>query len=165
MYISFNISMEFEIYGIKFKCEDGEMYRWKEFKKKSFWSKLNPTIDSGYYQFQFSYLNKSRKFKLHRIIYWLHNPDWDVFDSSKDNCIDHIDQNKLNNDITNLRVVTNQQNRWNVSGYKGTRFHKKSKSWQSRIMIDGKSKSLGYFKKEEDAHQAYLDAKKIYHII
>ena len=165
MDILFNISMEFEIYGIKFKYEDGKMYRWKELKKGNVWNNLKLKVDSGYYQFQFSYLNKNRKFKLHRIIYWLHNPDWDIFDSSMGNFIDHIDQNKLNNDITNLRVVTNQQNRFNVSGYKGVRFDKKTNTWQSRIMVHRKSKSLGYFKKEEDAHQAYLDAKEIYHII
>ena len=41
MYISFNISMEFEIFDIKFKYEDGEMYRWKELKKVMFGIILN----------------------------------------------------------------------------------------------------------------------------
>ncbi len=42
---------------------------------------------------------------------WKHyNPDWNIEDNSKSNQIDHFDGNRKNNDISNLSVVTNQQN-------------------------------------------------------
>jgi hypothetical protein len=37
--------------------------------------------------------------------------------------------------------------------------------WKAEIMLDGKHKHLGRFKIEEDARNAYLKAKAIYHII
>ena len=75
--------------------------------------------------------------------------------------IDHIDRNRKNNNWLNLRIVTPQQNQFNYSNVKGYRFHKKR--YEARIQVNGKGIYLGRYKKEEDARQAYLDAKKIYH--
>ena len=55
----------------------------------------------------------------------------------------------------------NQQNRIG----KGYTWHKKSQKWVAKIVVNGVAKHLGLFDKEEDAHQAYLQAKKIYHNI
>jgi hypothetical protein len=77
-------------------------------------------------------------------------------------CIDHINGIKTDNRINNLRSVTNQQNTFNT---KAKGFHKKGEKYQSEIQIDGKIKYLGYFETEQEARQAYLDAKKIYHNI
>ena len=78
--------------------------------------------------------------------------------------IDHIDKNRTNNRIDNLRSVTNQQNAFNTSA-KGYSYNKRDKKYESKIFINGKSIFLGYFLNEDDAKQAYLDAKKVYHII
>lgn len=80
------------------------------------------------------------------------------------NKIDHIDMNKKNNKIDNLRDVTHQQNCWNQK-VKGYYWHKSNKKYMARITINCKEKFLGYFNTEEEAHNAYLEAKKIYHII
>jgi len=80
---------------------------------------------------------------------------------------DHIDGNALNNRRSNLRFVTareNQQNRIEHRKGKlfGTHFmghHRTSfKKWQARIWINGKHKSIGYFKTEKEAHEAYKNA-------
>lgn len=79
--------------------------------------------------------------------------------------IDHKDGNRSNNRICNLREVTYQQNHHNRTTAKGYSFHKRKNKFQSRIKLNGKNIYLGYFNTEEEAHQVYLDAKKIYHII
>lgn len=79
--------------------------------------------------------------------------------------IDHINGDRSDNRIDNLRSVTNQQNQHNKTTAKGYCFDKRNKKFKSQIYLDGKSIYLGRFNLEVEARQAYLDAKKIYHII
>ena len=79
--------------------------------------------------------------------------------------IDQIDGNRSNNKIDNLREVTNQQNSHNRTKAKGYFFNKKTNKFQSTIVVNYKTIYLGSFNTEQEARQAYLDAKKIYHII
>ena len=76
--------------------------------------------------------------------------------------IDHIDLNKNNNNISNFRPATNQQNHFNTDA-KGCSWNKRAKKWIAYIKLDGKYIHLGYFVKEEDAHNAYLIGKEKYH--
>ncbi len=78
--------------------------------------------------------------------------------------LDHINRIKTDNRISNLRILTNQQNSFN-SNAKGYSWHKPNQKWVSRIVLNGKLIHLGYFNIEEEARQAYLEAKKKYHII
>lgn len=82
---------------------------------------------------------------------------------------DHINGNKLDNRKSNLRVVTASQNHMNrrkdsrkglTSQLKGAQFHKASNLWRSRIKVEGRHISLGYYKTEMEAHNAYMDACK-----
>ena len=129
--------------------------------KKPYWFQPNiVTNENGY---KLIYVAKKR-YRLHRINYYAHNQTWNIHDSSMDNFIDHKDINITNNNIENLRVVTNQQNHFNRN-CKGYSWDKSRQKWQSRIKINGKVKFLGRFNTEDEAHQAYLEAKKIFHII
>jgi len=80
--------------------------------------------------------------------------------------IDHKDRNRNNNDITNLRLATHQQNsynqwKYNPNGLKGIyNCGRKTKPWQAQIRIDGKKVNLGRFKTKEEAHEAYRKAAK-----
>jgi hypothetical protein len=83
--------------------------------------------------------------------------------------IDHINRNKSDNRIANLRNASasqNAQNREknlkNTSGYKGVTWHKRDKRWQSAITVQGKVIHLGYYKSAEDAYAAYVEASKKY---
>ena len=58
-----------------------------------------------------------------------------------------------------------KQNSFNQKRAKGYYFHKKAKKWKSQIKLNGKLKHLGLFESEQEAHQAYLKSKEIYHII
>lgn len=85
--------------------------------------------------------------------------------------LDHIDGNRSNNRIDNLRDAAqfdNSQNRYkpsknNKSGFLGVHFNKYSKKWVAMIMINGKSHFLGGFKSPEMASEAYLSAKTTLH--
>jgi len=77
--------------------------------------------------------------------------------------IDHIDRNRTNNSISNLRPATNQQNQFNTDA-KGYYWNKRDKKWKAHIGLNGKQIHLGYFDTEQQASQAYQNAKLIYHI-
>ena len=79
--------------------------------------------------------------------------------------VDHINGIRHDNRLENLRLVTNQQNSFNATNTKGYSWNKLSNKWQSQIYINNKQIYLGCFEFEEEAHQAYLEAKKIHHKI
>ncbi len=76
---------------------------------------------------------------------------------------DHIDHVTLDNRRSNLRTVTSQQNHFNQRKTKGYRYHKLGKKYQARIGLNCKQIHLGLFRTAKDAHNAYLEAKKLYH--
>ena len=156
--------MEFELHGVKFNYEYGNVYRCYHLKKGDVWKEIKlPTGKNGYKCFKFMVNKKIYSIYLHRLVYWLYNPEWDVMDSSMENHIDHIDGDKLNNNIKNLRLVTNQENQFNRTRAKGYTWYQNK--WMAYIRINNKQKYLGYFDNEDDARNAYLEAKKKYHII
>lgn len=85
--------------------------------------------------------------------------------------IDHIDGNRANNRWANLRHVSRSINMQNVKraradsahGLIGVELHRQSGLYHSRIKVSGRRKHLGYFKTPEEAHQAYLAAKRRLH--
>jgi hypothetical protein len=77
--------------------------------------------------------------------------------------IDHINGIRDDNRICNLRSVTKQQNQWNRLTAKGYSWNIKEQKWKSRITLNNKEIHLGYFNTEEEARNAYLQAKEIYH--
>lgn len=79
--------------------------------------------------------------------------------------VDHIDGNKLNNSIDNLRVVNHQQNHFNRTTAKGYYWNKRNNKWLAQIKLNGKTIGLGYYNTESEARTAYITAKLIYHKI
>lgn len=76
--------------------------------------------------------------------------------------VDHINENKLDNNINNLRIVTNRynvhRNRDNYSSkYKGVSLDKKTNKWLTQIQINGKRKRFGLFNTEYEAHLKYQE--------
>ena len=115
---------------------------------------LSHSIDSsGYKLVSLSMHGKVKTQSLHRLIARVHLPDF-----SEDLEVDHIDRDKTNNNISNLRMVTKAKNLQNIA-FKGASYHKASGKYQVRIMVNGKRKHLGYFDTEEEAHDAYITEK------
>jgi len=151
-------------YKLKLNVNENEFY---VLKKNGDWKLKNFSKNSsGYLITSFSFeKNKETLILKHRLVYFAYNQDFDIFKrSTTENMIDHVDRDKSNNFIENLRIVTNQQNLFNQKA-RGYCFNKQRKKWQARIQINKKQKFLGLFDTEEEASEAYLKAKKIYHII
>lgn len=95
----------------------------------------------------------------------LHQYVFFFFNGEYDGSLDHIDGNKSNNEISNLRLVSQQKNMWNLKSAKGYSYNKSLNKFSAYICIDYKQKHLGHFETEEEARQAYLKAKKMLHKI
>lgn len=101
----------------------------------------------------------------HHFVWLVHNNE---FPSKQ---IDHIDHNRANNRIENLRQVTHTENgrnqklsRVNTSGTIGV-YHdicRPSKKWYAKIKVNQKQLFLGRFEEKEDAIKAREHAERIY---
>lgn len=87
----------------------------------------------------------------------------DINDLSKQ--VDHIDGQRINNNVSNLRVLNHQENHLNRTTAKGYNWHKQHQKFTAQIQLNGKKIYLGLFNSEEDARSAYLSAKLVYHKI
>lgn len=92
-----------------------------------------------------------RKFyAIHRLGWFMHYGVW------PQDQIDHINRDKQDNRIENLRVVDNRTNQHNTASFNGGAFWQKhANKWRSQIKVNGKTISLGYFDSETDARNAY----------
>lgn len=114
---------------------------------------------SGYFQTKINnkmYLN-------HRIIWLMHYGELPEF-------LDHINSNRTDNRIENLRPATLNQNNHNAklrkdntSGCKNVCWNKVAKKWQVYLMIDKKRKSFGYYDDLELADLVAQEARDKFH--
>jgi len=112
----------------------------------------------GYISIKMTHNKKSYMVKGHQFAYY-------VTYNKLCEQIDHINGDKADNRICNLREVTTQQNTWNRKDVKGYTYRKDRNKFVARIIVNGKRIGLGHYKTEDEAYKAYLDAKKVYHII
>jgi hypothetical protein len=92
-----------------------------------------------------------------------------IMDASKGTGVDHVDGNGLNNQRSNLRLVTaaengaNQKSREGCSSkFKGVSLDKRHGTWKSYIQVRGKIMWLGQYRSEADAAKAYDAAARKY---
>ena len=107
--------------------------------------------------------NKQKHGIIHRLVMqeFTNNPENKEF-------VDHIDHDKTNNCLTNLRWATNSENQMNSikqrntnNKYKGVHFE--HGRWRVRIKTNGKFKHVGLFDDEKEAARAYNEqAREIY---
>lgn len=92
-----------------------------------------------------------------RIYIFTHRLAWYLTYGYLPKLIDHIDRNKSNNIISNLRDCTQQVNCYNKDskGY----YYSKGK-WVANIRKDRRTIYLGRYESESDAKNAYLEAKE-----
>ncbi len=112
----------------------------------------------GYEQVQLWKDQKRSTLKVHRLVALSFLPNLEAKPM-----VDHIDNNILNNNVSNLRWATRVQNgqnrilnKNNKTGYKGVSFNKRKDKYVSVIQVDGIQVQLGYFTNIEDAIQARI---------
>ena len=104
-----------------------------------------------------------KSYKLHRIIFMYHY-------GFMPKRIDHVDGNRLNNRIENLREATASQNAMNSSvrnhsksGIKNVFLDKASNKWRVQFKINGKNYSFGSYNDLEIADLVAQEARSKYH--
>ena len=120
---------------------------------------------NNYYPFIILYkIGNYKGIQIHRLVaitFLNHIPD------GHKNVVDHIDGNKMNNKVSNLRIVTNRENssvcfrknKYNISSiYSGVSWDNNRSKWRATIKIENTKKHLGYFNDEKHASTAYKNA-------
>lgn len=106
----------------------------------------------------------NKKYYAHRVGWAIYYGEWPKSE------IDHINGEKNDNRICNLRLATGSQNRMNSrmrsdnsSGLKGASYLERDRVWSSSIGVMGKIIRIGLFSSAEEAHEAYCKAAMTYH--
>jgi len=98
----------------------------------------------------------NKSYYVHRLIYFYFTG---IYTSEFE--IDHINRNRLDNRLENLRLVTTSQNQCNVN-FKG--YHKqKDGKFRVRLSIEGNRITIGYYNTEKEAKEAVIKAKDKYY--
>lgn len=118
-------------------------------------------LNGGYAVGYRKYNGKAEYIKMHRFI----------LNAPLDSLVDHVNGDRLDNRIVNIRFCDRLQNSQNrkcrknsTSGYKGVLVFKNAsfEGWQVRITVKGKKKFIGYFKEKILAAKAYDAAARKY---
>lgn len=138
----------------RYYYKDGELF----YKKKIIFSRMKKGDTVGGMSSN-GYLHTKiglKFYRVHRLIFAMHKGYFPLL-------VDHIDRNKLNNKIENLREATKSENninsgfkKNNTSGYKGVYFHKQTQKWAARAQRNYKQNWIGLFDTPEEAHQALV---------
>jgi hypothetical protein len=129
------------------------LFRWRVTRTKARAGAIAGYVKSDGYV---SLCVEGRAYFAHRLA-WLHvHGQWPAA------CIDHINRDRGDNRISNLREATISQNGCNrlgaadsKSGVKGVWFDASRNRWTACIQLRGRTKQIGRFKTKEDAAAAY----------
>lgn len=119
--------------------------------------------NNGYLKVSIHKDSKMKLIKVHQLVvmaFLNHIPD-----GTQRLVVDHINDNKLDNRLENLQVVTQRYNAFKTQGkysskYKGVNWCKTHNKWISRIVLNKKRIYLGSFSCEISAHLAYKNKLK-----
>ena len=153
---------DFIYYNDEIRCyKNGVVERCFKRKGWKIVENINNTSD-GYNRIS---INK-KMIRRHRIIAYCFLELQNIVGTNKGiDLIDHIDGDKLNNSVENLRITNGNGNQHNRKNTKGYTFRKRINKYEASIEVNRKTIYLGYFDTKEEAHNAYLKSKKIHHII
>lgn len=142
-----------------FEYREGHLYRKISLGCSKAGDKVGFTNDKGYLA-----VNIDKKcIAVHRLI-------WMMQHGEMPSLIDHIDGNRQNNRIENLRLADrcgNAQNkrmhRNNTSGIKGVYWHKRAAKWKAQIVCQNKHYNLGLYKSIDEADEVVCLAREMLH--
>lgn len=142
-----------------FEYKDGNLYWKNDVSTVKAGSKAGSINGNGYISIVYNH----NRYQAHRLIYLFHYGFIPKF-------VDHIDGNRSNNFIENLRSATKSQNACNqkvsvknTSGYKNVYWHKTYKKWRVSLVIKNKKIHIGTFMDLELAGLVSAMAREKYH--
>lgn len=131
-----------EFIDLEYNSETGDFY-WSGGRRGAIKGKPAGTKSSGYIHITHNY----KIYSAHRLAWFFVNGAW-----PKD-MIDHLNRDKSDNRIENLRQATNQINQRNTkisskntSGHRGVYWHKGRNKWYASIRVDDKQVHLGSYR-------------------
>jgi len=124
---------------------------------------IGPSGVDRYVQVFTTWRGKKRRASAHRLAFFLHEGHW------PEGVVDHVNGVKSDNRLFNLRVVdetgnsenVRRPNKRNKSGFMGVIWFQNK--WRANITVNRKTKWLGDYATPEEAHAAYLGAKRLHH--
>ena len=123
---------------------------------REIWRQIKFTINcNGYYIFFIKLDGTQVNLLKHRFVWLAHYPKWDMFDTNPDNIIDHINRDRSDSRIENLRNVTRRQNNLN-SGRVSEPVLKNGK-WLPHIWNYGEKQIIGEYDTKDEAIAARID--------
>lgn len=143
---------------LSYEPETGD-FRWKVDGFRRGPGKLAGTLQKTGSAAGYTYITVAgHKYRAHRLA-------WFYVYGVAPGLIDHIDGNKSNNSIRNLRVTTQRQNCYNTkrssrnkSGHKGVCWDKSKGKWMASIRLScGKQKTIGRYDSKDDAAAAWRE--------
>jgi hypothetical protein len=124
----------------------GNLYHRVERQKVNIYKRAGSPSSSGYLQVRL----QNKAYPVHQLIYWMHY-------GHKPGVVDHINGNKMDNRIENLRECTHTQNLWNQGKRKNGKNQYKnvyktpSGKFAVRISVNNKLTHFGTYFTEEEA--------------
>lgn len=142
------ISKEEILKVLDYNREQGVL-TWKSTAYGKTKNKKITNIELGYLSVGINY----KKYKVHRLIYFLETNTWPEM-------IDHINGNKLDNRIVNLRASDKRKNQQNQYKHRegklvGATYRKSTGKWRALIKLNKKNYEIGTYNTAEEAHDAY----------
>ena len=126
-------------------------------------AEVGMTTDEGYRRTAFN----GHYFYVHRFLWaYVNGPIPDGYE------LDHINGDRGDNRVANLRLCTAKQNKQNMHGAPknkksggalGATWNARHQKWKTQIGLNGKSIYLGYYDTAEEAHTVYMTAKRKLH--
>ena len=139
--------------------ETGEFTYLKSNKRRLVGGKVGSLRTDGYYEVTINY----SRYRLHRLAWFL------TYGTMPSKHIDHINGNRSDNRIANLREATVSENLQNQKkattrnklGVLGVSY--KKGAYEPKIRVNGKDLYLGRFQSIKEASAAYIKAKRLHH--
>jgi hypothetical protein len=111
-----------------------------------------------------------RRIRVQNQLHMAHRLIWAYHYDTVPAWIDHVDEDKLNNRVENLRAATKEQNGYNISrrknnrsGVKGMYWSTRDKKWVCELSVNKKICRVGYFDDFDLAELVISEARALYH--
>jgi hypothetical protein len=152
-----DLSLSLVLEMLEYQPETGALLQRKARPKVKVGSLAGVVTPYGYRYIQL----QGRKYAAHRLIWYIEHGSFPPHD------IDHIDGNKLNNKITNLREATRKQNcenkgaqKNNKLGIRGVSYNQRLRKYVAQIQHNGINQYIGLYTDPQEASKAYEEVAK-----